>query len=373
MLTESGCLKRREKLWRQIPGEIEWVILGNPKHIYYMCGFLINPISFSEGERCFLIMERGGGLILVADNLSLISSETQYYVDDVIDVKWYDQSHSVSDRTFVVCSVLAEKMKNISQEKIYTEKEWLPAYIKSSENQDTALSGIILKLRRIKFDDEIDLIKMISKASTAGHNRAREVIGPGIGEMDIYREVSSAVLKELENPSIIYGDFRAVNAELPECGGPPTSYKCKKGDLFILDYSVLFHGYRTDCTNTLAVGDATDEQYSLFEACLRALYETESYLIPGNKAKDVFSIMHQQFIEYNLGNEFGHHAGHGLGLSHPEAPCFGINSDEVIMEGEVVTLEPGVYKYGVGGVRIERNYLVTKRKPEILTTHILSL
>jgi Xaa-Pro aminopeptidase len=70
---------------------------------------------------------------------------------------------------------------------------------------------------------------------------------------------------------------------------------------------------------------------------------------------------------------FPHHAGHGLGLGHPEAPAFVPESDEALSEGEVVTLEPGAYAEGVGGVRIEHNYLITRDGFERLTNHSLEL
>jgi Xaa-Pro aminopeptidase len=74
-----------------------------------------------------------------------------------------------------------------------------------------------------------------------------------------------------------------------------------------------------------------------------------------------------------VADAFPHHAGHGLGLTHPEAPFFVRHSDESLLQGDVVTLEPGLYVSGVGGLRIEHNYLVTERGYERLSHHEIAL
>ncbi len=373
MLTLEMCRKRRSRLWARVPDTIEWIVLGNPKHIYYMCGFLINPVSFSAGEKVFLILERSEKAILVADDFALSSSEAEYYVDDVVEAGWYDKIHSVRNRTRSVVKALVNTLCKYPKENGCSESEWVPSGLGLEKNEEVLISDIILSLRRKKEPDEIAILKKIAKASDAGHARAFEIIRPGITEMEVYREISEAVLKSLGQPAIIYGDFRFVNAQMPLCGGTPTGYSCKPGDLFILDYSVAFLGYRTDCTNTISVGKVTEEQQKLFDLSLNAIKKTEPLLVPDRPASEVFSFMYQIFKENNHETDFGRHAGHGLGLSHPEAPCFGPESDEVLIEGDVVTLEPGIYMKGTGGVRLERNYLITGDGPELLTRHRLSL
>jgi Xaa-Pro aminopeptidase len=79
------------------------------------------------------------------------------------------------------------------------------------------------------------------------------------------------------------------------------------------------------------------------------------------------------FARAGMGQYFPHHAGHGLGLTHPEAPFIVRQANETLLAGDVITLEPGLYVPGIGGIRIERNYLITSAGFECLSNHVISL
>ena len=210
------------------------------------------------------------------------------------------------------------------------------------------------------------------QATDAGHARAREVIHSGVSELEIYREVQSAALNAAGCPGLVYGDFRAVNAESPKAGGLPTDYRLQTGDLFILDYSVVLDGYRSDFTNTYAVGKPTDQQEMLFRLCEAGMQQGEAVLKAGARAADVYAAVSRPMDEAGYG-PLPHHAGHGIGLAHPEPPILVPESDDILQAGDVVTIEPGMYVEGIGGMRIEHNYLVTESGCERLSNHVISL
>src|SRR5262249_4835759 len=154
-------------------------------------------------------------------------------------------------------------------------------------------------------------------------------------------------------------------------GGAPTGRVIQPGDMLILDYSVVIGGYRSDFTNTLVVGrEPTPPQQRLYDLCTSALRAGESQLTAGGSCptvvragggvscQTVCDAVDGEFAR--AGSHMPHHAGHGLGLSHPEAPFFVRQSRETLMAGDVVTLEPGQYVSGVGGIRIEHNYLIAE-------------
>ena len=99
----------------------------------------------------------------------------------------------------------------------------------------------------------------------------------------------------------------------------------------------------------------------------------ETELKPGRSCRDVYQAVRGAFEGVGLADYFPHHAGHGLGLTHPEAPYFVRHANETLLDGDVVTLEPGLYVPGVGGIRIERNYLVTAQGLERLSGHEITL
>src|SRR5262249_51026338 len=144
--------------------------------------------------------------------------------------------------------------------------------------------------------------------------------------------------------------------------------------MLILDYSVVLHGYRCDFTNTLVVGRQPNaEQRRLYDLCCAAMAAGEKGLRAGASCQSVYDAVEGVFERASTAAAFGHHAGHGLGLSHPEAPFCVRHSDETLLAGDVVTLEPGQYVAGVGGIRIEHNYLITPTGYERLSQHEISL
>ena len=146
------------------------------------------------------------------------------------------------------------------------------------------------------------------------------------------------------------------------------------GDMLIVDFSVVIGGYRSDTTNTLVVGrHATPDQQRLYELCTEAMAAGEKELTVGTTASMVYEAVNGVFERAGMAKHFPHHAGHGLGLTHPESPYFVRGASDELMPGDVVTLEPGLYVAGVGGIRIEHNYLITPNGPRRLSAHRIAL
>lgn len=392
MLTKEGCLKRRERLWSKVPDHLEWLLIADPRHVQYLANFMVNPLSFSGGERALLLLERDRGATLLGDNFTLRSAADQPHIDAEIIGPWYDHKHSVINRDHALFNALKQVSDRLYGRPGSVEAEWLPvgawevlaldheahsvsqeAGKKSKANSTLDLGTLIRSLRRQKDADEIALLKHCMEAGAAGQQRAQEVVAPSITEFEVYREVQNAALKKLGRPGLVYGDFRACTSTAPKQGGLPTHYELQAGDLFVLDYSVVLCGYRSDFTNTLAVFEPTPAQQEMFDLCMTGMKAGEQQLKAGAKAADVYKAVKQPYLDAGRGEIFTHHAGHGLGLGHPEAPILVPESTDVLLAGDVITLEPGAYQEGIGGIRIEHNYLITETGFERLSQHHISL
>ncbi|QDT37999.1 M24 family metallopeptidase [Stratiformator vulcanicus] len=377
MLTKDGCLERRKRFWDEVPDEAEWALIADPRHLNYLANFWVQPLSFSFGERGILLLEREGRATLLADNFAFRSASAEPYVDREQLTYWYDHKHSVINRDYALFEAVKSIAPELTARSGVIESTWLPAGIVPLLESANVLEGvevgpILRTLRRSKHDDEIVLLRKCMAAGDAGHARAREVIRPGVSELDVYREIQSAAIAEAGRAAIVYGDFRATNAAEPKAGGLPTEYVIKEGDLFIVDYSVMLDGYRSDFTNTYAVGEPTQRQQELFDACVAGLEAGEKAIAVGAKCADIYQTVSKPLEEAGVG-PLAHHAGHGLGMGHPEPPILVPESVDELLEGDVVTLEPGVYVEGVGGMRIEHNILVTSDGAERLNGQTISL
>jgi Xaa-Pro aminopeptidase len=389
MLTESGCLSRRRRLWQAVPGDVEWLLIADPRHVQYLANFWVPALSFSGGERGLLLLERSGDATLLGDNFALRSAAHDPYVTREVVEKWYDHKHSVVNRDHALLGALRQVADTLEGRHGLVEAEWLPLGASEilplegvswsvSQEADAAgplvdLGTLLRALRRQKDADEIALLRECIRAGEAGQARLREIIRPGITEIEIYLEVQKAALTAAGRPGLVYGDFRAANAQHPKVGGPPTHYALQKGDVFTLDYSVVLDGYRGDFTNALSVGPPSAGIQELFAICQAAMRGGEAVLKAGAKAADVHAGVMRPFRDAGKAEAFPHHAGHGIGLAHPEAPILVPDSRDTLLAGDVVTLEPGAYVDGVGGLRIEHNYLITATGYDRLTNHLISL
>ncbi len=375
MLTAQGSKLRRDRLWRAVPSECDLLLVADPSHLIYLAAFAPSPFVFRT-------VESGALLILEPDRATLVADDMLgpfldlAFADEIVAPCWYDGNHSAPHRRIQLVQTTLNRLSRMPAKRIGVELSSVPAGV--IEGLRSARPGleildiapIIRKLRRSKDPDEIEVLLRSMRAGEKGQAAALEQIKPGMTELEAYRIVQNAAIVELGEPAILYGDFASGPRCETEKGGPPTSRRIEPGDLLLLDFSVVVSGYRGDFTNTFAVGQGpTARQRELFEACLGALHAGEASLKPGASGRAVDSAVRGFFGSLKLAHAFTSHSGHGLGLGHPEPPYFVPASDDSLVIGDVVALEPGLYIQGEGGMRIERNYLITSDGFQTLSHH----
>ena len=361
MLTADGCRQRRERLWQRLdpPPGTDYLLLSDPINLAYLANCWADPISLGSNFHAYLLVRKDGhGKLLLADRAP--KSVQLAHADEKRVITWYDgQSPAQGPRQLAVL------------EQVNPSRSGLRVHDRPGDPLAAQVTSTIAQMRRQKDPDEIDLLRACMRATDAGHAWALANIRPGMTELDMYNGVSATCIKAVGHPVIVYGDF-AVSPGPERRGGSPTDRVLEPGDMFILDYSVVIQGYRSDFTNTLVVGkQPTADQQRICDLALQAMAAAEKELRAGALCKTVDDAVCATFAK--AGYTFPHHAGHGIGLSHPENPYFVRHSTQTLLAGDVVTLEPGMYVAGVGGLRIERNYLVTATGYECLSNHTISL
>jgi Xaa-Pro aminopeptidase len=360
MLTAEGCRQRRQRLLDALaPIGHDHLFLADPIHLVYLANFWVDPISLAAGFPGYLLLRRDGHTKLLYDDRQKAFGELAH-VDARRPIDWYDgESPAHGPRQLAPLG------------DVNPTRHGMPVHDRPGDVSGATLIRTLAELRRKKDADEIAVLRRCMAATEAGHAWARANIRPGMTELEVYSGAHAACVRATGRPCIVYGDF-AVSPGPERRGGPPTDRVLAKGDLFILDFSVVLFGYRSDFTDTLVVGaEPTAEQRRLFDLCKSAMSAGERELRPGTPCRTAYEAMVAVFAAAGMSEHFpvGHHGGHGIGLSHPEAPYIVRDGTETFAEGDVVTLEPGLYVPNVGGVRIENNYLIGTTGPERLSNH----
>jgi Xaa-Pro aminopeptidase len=360
MLSEDGCRQRRQRFWQRLEGlEVDYLLLADPIHLVYLANFYVDPVSAAASFGGYLLLKRDGHAALILDN-RWPESAAAAHVDVTEVVPWYDsQSPGHSPRQLAAIPTLFGAGQRVHDHPL---DHLGPKIIKT-----------IAAMRRQKDPDEVALLCRCMQATDAGHAWARANVRPGMTELDVYCGINTVCTQTAKHAVVVYGDF-AVSPGPERKGGPPTDRVLAPGDMLILDYSVVIGGYRSDFTNTLVVGkQPTADQQQLCQWCKEAMAAGERTLRAGVKCLDVYEAVRGVFEKAGVAEHFPHHAGHGLGLEHPEAPYLVRHATETLLAGDVVTLEPGLYIAGRGGIRIEHNYLITDQGYERLSNHVISL
>ena len=224
--------------------------------------------------------------------------------------------------------------------------------------------------RRRKDADELARLRKAIAGTRAMHARAREIIAPGVNELDVFNELQAAAVREYGEMLTGTGNDYASG----EPGGKPRNRSIEAGELYILDLGPAFRGYFADNTRVVAVGgQPTDEQLAAWRHILPVFEMVEGTVKPGKSCRELFAEAHE-WLNRPGRWEFEHHLGHGIGLYPHEAPHLNPEWDDTFQEGEVFAVEPGLYGGALrAGIRLENNYLVTADGVELLTPFPLEL
>jgi Xaa-Pro aminopeptidase len=363
MLTVEGCRQRRLRLWSRLdpPPDTDHLRLSDPIHLTYLANFYVDPFSLSGGFGGYLLLRQDGHAKLLYDN-RMPPSVDEAHVEERTIVPWYaGQSSARGPRQLALLQT------------VNPTHAGLRIHDRPGDPYAATVVRTVAEMRRQKDPDEVEQLRRCMRATEAGHVWARANVRPGMTELDVYCGINSACIQKAGQAAIVYGDF-AVSPGPERKGGAPTGRVLEPGDMLILDFSVVLGGYRSDFTNTLVVGrDPTPDQQRLYDLCMQAMAAGEKELRAERPCRTVYAALRDAFDRAGMADHFPHHAGHGLGLTHPEAPYVVRESDETLLTGDVITLEPGLYVPGVGGIRIEHNYLITGAGYERLSNHVIAL
>jgi Xaa-Pro dipeptidase len=229
-------------------------------------------------------------------------------------------------------------------------------------------ADLVERLRLVKDDAEVEALRMACAAADRALAGLVEHGGlrPGRSEKDIARELENRMLDHgAAGPAFESIVAAGANSAVPH--HRPTDALVRDGDFVKLDFGALVDGYHSDMTRTLVVGRAADWQRELYQLVVASQAAGRAALAVGTRVSEVDAAARGVIEEAGYGDEFLHGLGHGVGLQIHEAPALSKEGDGTLLPGMAVTVEPGVYLAGRGGVRIEDTLVVREGAPELLT------
>lgn len=231
-----------------------------------------------------------------------------------------------------------------------------------------SLDDFVSPLMQVKDSSEVANIRRAAKIAEDAFAGTLPLIKPGVRERDLAAELEYRMtMAGSERPafeSIVASGYRSA---LPH--GRASEKKVQKGDFITFDWGATVNGYVSDITRTVVVGKATARQRKIYNLVLKSHDVAIAKARPGLKCADLDKISRDVIARAGYAKQFDHSLGHGIGLVIHEAPAVSSRSQAVLMSGMVVTIEPGIYIPGWGGVRIEDDILIRPGKAQVITQY----
>ncbi len=343
---------RRAALQRQMAeSKLDAFIVGFVPNVRYLTGFT-----------------GSNGMLMVLLHRAIFLTDPRYRIQAAQEVDCPVRVVSGPMLPHVVALLRRAKSKRIGFEKArmsvesyLTLKDAVP--MRSSLEP---VAGWIERQRMLKSEREIAAMRRSVELNSRAFEQAIRRIRPGMRESDLAAELDYRIRRGgAEGPAfdtIVAGGARTA---LPHAH--PTAAELRPGQLVLVDMGAMLGGYASDMTRMLFLGKPGARVRHAYNAVLEAQMAAVDAVRPGVKAHAVDRAARRVLARHGLARAFVHSTGHGLGLEIHEPPRVGKNDQTLLEKGMAITIEPGVYIEGFGGIRIEDTVAVTERGCEVLT------
>jgi len=327
------------------------MLVTDPLNLRYLSGF--------SGSAGALILAPGLAR-MVTDGRYAEQSRAQAPDLDIVistDPAWKVAAAELRERAF---AAIACEMTNLT----WAQSRELAEILGESPLRPEM--GLVESLRSIKDAGEIAMIRRAARVADEVFADLLEWLGPGVVE----REAAARMNYEMQRRGASGPSFETIVASGPR-GSLPHGVAAERvlaeGDLVVLDFGAFVDGYASDMTRTVCVGEPGEEARRVYDAVLASHDAALAAIRPGVACREIDRAARDLLLARGLAERFTHSLGHGVGLAVHEAPRLSLKSEDVLRAGMVVTVEPGVYLPGWGGVRIEDLVWVTDNGPEVLS------
>ncbi len=331
--------------------EVDAFLATNEKNMYYFTGY-------SLGFR--LLIPIDGECILLVPSVNYEAAKKEVRNARIEPIKMGEKADAK-----LVNEILRHGIKSLGFDEMKVT-EYLKIKDRLKDLELKPLKDTLWALRKVKDESELTLIRRAAEITSRGMKKAFEIVKPGLREREVTAEIEYE-MRKLGSGGVAFDTI--------VCSGPESAFphgglgerEIREGDFVVIDVGARYRGYCADMTRTLIIGASSEKQFHIYETVKEAQRLAISRIKAGVKAREVDEAARKYIAKRGYGEYFVHNLGHGVGLDIHEPPTLGPSSDENLSSGNVVTVEPGIYIPGFGGVRIEDTVLVLEDKAVKLT------
>jgi Xaa-Pro aminopeptidase len=329
---------------------VDALLLLDMKNVRYLTGFTGSDGVLVVSESTVCLMVDGRYTTQAKEEAAGVDIyEYRDKIDGVVDI--------VTDRNYMVVGFESAAMSVDVYERLRSRLAHAILRPLSEELSD---------LRSVKDGEEVELLRKAAAIAAAALEGCRHLIKPGVRERDFSLDLEFAMRRggaqETSFPTIVAS---GEHSALPHA--TPGYRQFARGDMLVIDFGAVCDGYRSDETWTCVLTEATQRQRDIYEIVRQAHDRAVDAIRAGVRCAEIDRIARDCIEDRGLGAYFSHGTGHGVGLDVHEAPRLAAKSEQTLVEGMVVTVEPGVYIPGLWGVRLEDMVLVKEDSGEVLT------
>jgi Xaa-Pro aminopeptidase len=360
----KAYLKVRQKAVRTAMKELnlDGLLLTHPPDLHYLSNF--------TGEDSV-------GLLTHKD--FFLVTDFRYKEQAQIEAGWLTTSLRDAKMSDALAKVLHENpMKRVGFEANFTTVGQIDAILNSvKQNKDKAapaelvpLENVMLSIRKVKDDHEIDLIRKAVAVAEEAFEAMRDEIKPGQTE----NYLAGLLIMELRSRGASGTSFPPIvatgaNSSLPHYRPSDDKTVIEKDQPCLFDWGAVLNGYCSDLTRTFLIGHVPHKIREIYKVVYEAQMAALKFLRPGVTTMQADRVARDVIEKAGYGEEFGHGLGHGIGREIHELPILRkTGGEEELRPGMIVTIEPGIYLPGIGGVRIEDDVLITHSGCEVLSS-----
>jgi Xaa-Pro dipeptidase len=327
---------------------VDAACLTDPVSIAYLTGFSANP-----HERLMALLLRGERAVLVVPGLEEESAAAA--ARGVAVSAWRD-----GEDPWAAVAAALDGGAPVSRVAVETGHlslaRWDRLRVLTGGAEPVDAGAEVRRLRVRKTADEIALLERAARLTDEVTERAMAEIRPGRTELEVAAAIDHLIATAGARLSFATIVQSGPNSAQPHLG--PGGRRIEAGDLVLLDFGAACDGYRADTTRTVVVGEPDERQREVHGLVLAAHDAAVAAVRPGVTVGEVDEAARAVIRDGGLGDRFIHRVGHGLGLEAHEDPSLDPGGSAVLAEGMVITIEPGIYVPGWGGVRIEDDVVV---------------